>query len=233
MDKQRIRERIWDEIEDTGVARFPFPPHGRIPNFDGAGAAAERLAQTDEWDTATSLKSNPDAPQLPVRRAALRAGKTVYIAVPRLADEQPFIRLDPAEIDDLDRAATIGGSAELGTPVALEELDEIDLIVSGSVAVSPDGTRIGKGEGYSDLEFALLREVGLVDDGTPTVTTVHERQVVDGELPSGSHDVSMDVVVTPGRVIRTGASGSPAGIQWDALSEEQIAEIPVLRERRP
>jgi len=26
MDKQALRERVWDELEERGVARFPFPP---------------------------------------------------------------------------------------------------------------------------------------------------------------------------------------------------------------
>jgi len=36
----------------------------------------------------------------------------------------------------------------------------LDAIVCGSVAVRRDGRRCGKGEGYSDLEFAILRELG-------------------------------------------------------------------------
>ena len=47
MDKQALRERTWDALEAEGVARFPFPPHGRIPNFAGADAAATRLTETD------------------------------------------------------------------------------------------------------------------------------------------------------------------------------------------
>ena len=26
VDKQAIRERVWDDLEGSGVARFPFPP---------------------------------------------------------------------------------------------------------------------------------------------------------------------------------------------------------------
>jgi len=26
MDKQALRERVWDDLEASGVARFPFPP---------------------------------------------------------------------------------------------------------------------------------------------------------------------------------------------------------------
>ena len=71
MDKQAIRDRVWDALEERGVARFPFPPHDRIPNFEHATRAARRLTETAVWDAAETVKANPDSPQLPVRRAAL------------------------------------------------------------------------------------------------------------------------------------------------------------------
>ena len=249
MEKQALRERVWDELDASGDARFPFPPHGRIPNFAGAERAAERLAATDDWAAADAIKCNPDSPQRPVRRRALEAGKLVYMAVPRLRDEDCFLRLDPAEIDDIDHATTIGGSAELGEPVGPASMAPIDLIVSGSVAVTQDGARVGKGEGYSDLEFALLREFGLVDDGTTTATTVHEIQIVgegsstgeqaasadaDASVPTTALDVPMDWLFTPERSIRTGSpAAKPSGIDWDALDPERLAEIPILARLEP
>lgn len=228
-DKQALRERVWDDLEASGVARFPFPPHGRIPNFAGASEAADRLTGTEAWQRADTVKANPDAPQLPVRRAALRAGKTLYAAVPRLRDEACFLRIDPAAVDDVDAATTVSGIGEYGEPVGPEDVDPIDLVVSGSVAVTERGERVGKGEGYSDLEFALLREFGRVGDDTTTVTTVHERQVVDDAVPTGAHDVPMDLVVTPERTVETEyEGGKPAGIDWSALDEDRLEEIPVL-----
>ena len=233
MDKQSLRERVWDELETEGVARFPFPPHGRIPNFAGADEACERLTATDAWAEADVLKCNPDAPQLPVRRAALRAGKTVYMAVPRLRDEECFLRLAPEEVPDIDEATTVSGSSKHGVPVGPEDVEPVDLVVSGSVAVSEAGARVGKGEGYSDLEFAVLREFGLVDDATTTATTVHELQVVDEAFETTPQDVPMDLVVTPDRVVETDApDGKPEGVAWDRLSEERLAEIPVLKRLR-
>lgn len=230
MEKQALREHVWDELEAHGVARFPYPPHGRIPNFAGAGDAAERLDGLDAWTDASVVKSNPDAPQLPVRRAALRQGKTVYVAVPRLRDEQCFLRLNPATIDDIDHATTIGGSASVGEPVGPESMEPIDLIVSGSVAVNERGARVGKGDGYSDLEFSILREYALVDDETPTVTTVHGLQIVTDEIPTTPLDVPMDWLVTPERIVQTTAAGpKPAGIDWQSISDERLAEIPILR----
>jgi 5-formyltetrahydrofolate cyclo-ligase len=234
MDKQALRERIWDELEERGAARFPYPPHGRIPNFDGADEAAERLAANEGWQEADVLKSNPDSPQLPVRRAALRAGKTIYMAVPRLRDEKCFLRLDPDEVEDIDHATTIGGSAEVGVQVGPDEMEPIDLVVSGSVAVNGAGARVGKGEGYSDLEFAILREFGLVDDATTTVTTLHEAQFVDDEIPAASHDVPIEWVFTPERSVRTDApGGKPAGLAWDDLTDERRDEIPILNRLEP
>jgi 5-formyltetrahydrofolate cyclo-ligase len=233
MDKQELRERVWDDLEASGEARFPFPPHGRIPNFAGADDAAARLAETSAWRAATTVKSNPDAPQLPVRRRALRAGKVLYVAVPRLRDERAFRRLDPATVDDVDDATTISGIEEYGEPVGPDGMEPLDLIVSGSVAVSESGARVGKGEGYSDLEFAVLRAFGLADDDTTTATTVHERQVIDGDFPTTApHDVPMDLLVTPARTVRTGAGSKPAGLRWDALSADRIAEIPLLARLR-
>jgi 5-formyltetrahydrofolate cyclo-ligase len=246
MDKQAVREAVWDAFDAGDQARFPFPPHDRIPNFAGADAAAERLAETEAWDSAATLKANPDAPQLPVRRAALRAGKTVYVAQPRLRDPDPFLRLDPSEIpaDEIDDATTVSGISEYGTPTAPEAVAHVDLIVAGSVGVTTDGARIGKGEGYSDLEWAVLRELDAVTEDTTVATTVHECSVLDGpesavgadvDLPDpDAHDVPLDLVATPARTIRTDTSyARPDGVDWDALDAEKLSAIPVLAERAP
>jgi 5-formyltetrahydrofolate cyclo-ligase len=233
--KPVLRERVWDDLEASGVARFPFPPHGRIPNFAGAPGAADRLAATDAWREADVVKANPDAPQLPVRRAALRAGKTVYMAVPRLREPEPFLALDPAEIPpaEHDRAPTVSHADEYARPVDPEDLPDVDLVVSGSVAVTLDGARVGKGEGFADLEFAVLSELGAVDGSTVVATTVHERQVVDS-APVDAHDVPLDLVVTPERTAWTDTPHArPGGVDWDALDAETLAGIPVLRRLDP
>jgi len=93
MSKQALRERVWDDLEASGVARFPFPPHGRIPNFAGAAEAADRLAERPEFVDAQTIKCNPDAPQRPVRRRALEAGTTLFVAVPRLSEPECFLEL--------------------------------------------------------------------------------------------------------------------------------------------
>jgi 5-formyltetrahydrofolate cyclo-ligase len=226
---------VWERLDRPGIARFPTPPRNRIPNFVGAERAAALAAGLPEWTRAKRLKCNPDAPQRPLRLQALREGKIVFMAVPRLRDARCFIRLDPRKLGArLVAASSIKGAFEHGEPVAPSALGRIDLVVVGSVAVNTSGSRVGKGGGYSDLEFALGRQLGAVEEDTPVLTTVHALQVLDETIPMTAHDVPVDLIVTPERVIRTRRRRSrPGAILWRELTAEQIAAMPVLRALRP
>lgn len=47
------------------------------------------------------------------------------------------------------------------------------------------------------------------------------------------HDVPLDLVVTPGRILRCDVShDSPGSIHWRELTEEKIEAIPLLRRLR-
>jgi 5-formyltetrahydrofolate cyclo-ligase len=229
-----LRERTWKRLRERRAARFPFPITDRIPNFVGAERAAALAAELPEWKRARRIKCNPDAPQRPLRLRALRDGKVVFMAVPRLTQERCFLRLDPAKLGGrLAEAATIGGASRLGEPVLPRELGRVDLVVAGSVAVNVGGARVGKGGGYSDLEFALARQLRSLGEATPVLTTVHELQVVDEPIPMTAHDVPLDLIVTPERVIRTRRRRpKPRGIRWDELTPDQVAAMPPLRALR-
>ena len=229
--KQALRQRTWARLRRRRVARFPFPIEDRIPNFAGAEQAAERLAALPEWRRARVLKCNPDAPQRPVRLRALREGKQVYVAVPRLAEAKCFLHLDPGRIParKWNAAATIGGAAALGLPVPPDALPRIDLVVAGSVAVNHRGARVGKGGGYSDLEFALAAEAGAVDERTTVATTVHDLQIVEDVIPMTAHDVPVDIAVTPTRVLRLRRTfRRPRRVRWSELADVQLAAMPAL-----
>ena len=232
-DKQDLRRRAWSALREAGAARFPGV-EGRIPNFIGAEAAAARLASTPQWQRAAVLKCNPDSPQLPVRRLALEEGKIVYMAVPRLASAEPFWRLDPSELGvPPHRAASIKGASEHGVPVKLADMRRIDLIVCGSVAVERSGARLGKGGGYSDLEFAITTEAGLVGPWTSISTTVHQSQIFeDGAVPLTDHDFPLDLIVTPDETIETATDlARPTGVLPDHLDAHHRSTIPVLADR--
>jgi 5-formyltetrahydrofolate cyclo-ligase len=119
----------------------------------------------------------------------------------------------------------------------VEELAEVGLVVSGCVAVGTDGARLGKGGGFADLEYALANAAGLIGPDTVVVTTVHELQVRPaGSIPVTGHDIPVDLVVTPERIIdcRPGRGPRPAAtISWPELTEDKIAAIPLLTALRP
>jgi len=108
-------------MEQRRVAAFPGA-RGRIPNFVGASTAADRLAALEEWRSARVIKCNPDAPQRYVRLRALREGKVVYMAVPRLRQVRCFWELDPRRLRDVRNAASIGGAAKAGRAVDPRDL---------------------------------------------------------------------------------------------------------------
>ena len=231
--KAELRESVWTELQASAAARFPGA-HGRIPNFVGAEVAAERLRTTPEWEAARTVKSNPDSPQWPVRQRALEDGKTVFMAVPRLAEADPFFCLDPDDLADTPRkASSIKGATRSARTVRVSEMEPVELVITGSVAVDGSGRRLGKGGGFSDLEFALAWEAGMIDTETVVATTVHNVQVLDqGSIPTASHDIGLDLIVTPTRIIRCERSDRSPSIRWDELTDDKIRSIPLLAELR-
>jgi len=224
--KDRIREEVYRKLEEWGVARPPMPIRGRIPNFIGAEKAAEKLLDLEGFHYAKVLKINPDSPQRPVRHLALRMGKILVMPTPRI--KKGFLLLDPDSIRNFWFASTIKGAFRLGRLVEVEDLPHIDFIVEGSVAVSPDGMRLGKGEGYAELEYAILLEAGKVEYNVEIASTVHELQIVES-IPRDEYDVSINYIVTPNRIIKCNSFFRPKGILWDRLDKEKIMEIPILR----
>lgn len=227
-DKASARKALWDTLQAKRVARFPFPPHGRIPNFAGARQAAERLLAHPIFRRVQVIKVNPDSPQRWVRQLALERGITVITPTPRL--KGAFRLLDPAKIPKkhYGEAATLKRGGNWGKDIALAQMPKVDLVVMGSVAVTRDGRRLGKGHGYADLEYALLRELG--NPAVPIATTVHKLQVVGG-FPVEAHDTPLTLIATPDEVIEVKRRRrAPRGIDWQRLPKEALEEMPVLAE---
>jgi 5-formyltetrahydrofolate cyclo-ligase len=278
--KWAIRRAIWDHLEATNIACYPRPVHHRIPNFVGADMAANRLATLPEFINAKVVKVNPDTPQRQVRHLVLQQGKTLLTPQPRLRTGF-FMTLNmndnniPPDDISVESLTTSKGAAEYGTPITLYEEYNVDLVIVGSSAVCPiTGARVGKGEGFAELEWGILTERGNLDPNTVlVVTTVHDCQVYDGGIEepwktlvmtqqrdddddddddSGSdkrgntsitsctpfgtlteHDVPVDIIVTPTRIIRVPDStklGKPSGVFWHLLSPQKLAQIRVLQE---
>lgn len=232
--KDALRREAWDRLVDLGVNVGPVM--SRIPNFAGADLAALNLARAPEWAAARIVKCNPDPPQIPVRLRALYDGKIVYAPVPELTKGFPFVKLDPAVLAakgvDFELAATSMGFLAHGEPIEFEAMETIDFVVVGSVAVTRDGGRTGKGGGFADLELGIFRELGVVTAATPIATTVHSSQVVPSQrLPMLPHDSALTYVATEGELIETRTEHpQPRGVDWSVVQPDQFRDIPFLHD---
>ncbi|WJX71120.1 5-formyltetrahydrofolate cyclo-ligase [Trifolium repens] len=230
-----IRKRIWDLMERNNFAQNPRPVHHRIPNFVGASIAADKMRELDVFSTAQCVKVNPDSPQKQVRFLTLSDGKKLLTPQPRLRTGFfSVIESNMLTSGTIKEACTSVGVAKYGRPIGLDEKIKVDLIVIGSVAVDPKtGARLGKGEGFAELEYGMLRYMKAIDDSTLVVTSVHDCQLVD-DIPIEKlliHDVPVDIICTPTQVIFTHTSiPKPQGIYWDKLSPEKLGQIRILRE---
>ncbi|RLG06783.1 MAG: 5-formyltetrahydrofolate cyclo-ligase [Thaumarchaeota archaeon] len=232
MDKQRIREYIWRLLEEKGVAKFPKPVYGRIPNFVGSEKAASKILELEEYRKARVVKVSPDSPQRYIRYRCLLDGKILIMPTPRL--REGFLMLNPSKISrrNYEYASTIRGAFIYGEKISPEDLPRIDFIVTGSVAVTKNGLRLGKGGGYSELEYAILMEYGKVEQSTPIATNVHDLQIVEW-LPREAYDLTVDIITTPTKTIKVERRHErPPGIIWNLLTDEKIREIAILERLR-
>lgn len=244
LSKDEARATAYARLHEAKAARFPFPIEGRIPNFVGTEAAARRLRELPAYKGALGVKVNPDAPQLPVRAMVLQDGKTLYMPSPRLRGA--FLRIRPENVPPGEerRAASLSHCGKYGEEITLQELADIieaskadgspgpaiGLVVAGSAAVSRSGARAGKGEGYADMEYAILQELGLPH--VPVVTTVHPAQVVP-DIEVDDHDLALDYIITPDETIETNTQiPKPTGIEWALVDDDALQAMPVLRELR-
>ena len=198
--KKEVRNNIWKKIEP--FADFPFPVRGRIPNFKGASRACSRIRELEAYIKCDAVFSAPDSPLRKAREIVLEDGKWLIAAKPHL---KGLIILKDG---DAKRLSSLTAMLRYGKDVTLRELRELGLsagvFLQGCVAVDLEGNRIGKGSGYGDREFWMLKESGLLDKDYVYAVVCHPVQIVDGlENLMSDRDAKVDVILTPNRVIWT------------------------------
>jgi 5-formyltetrahydrofolate cyclo-ligase len=235
--KESIREKVWTYLEKNNIAKFPRPVKKRIPNFEGAIQACDNLPGLEEFKAAQTIKVNPDKPQEQGRFLVLESGKTLVVTpLRRSARRNVLHKMEPpadASEKDLRTCSRYQGVKDYSTPVGFESKVKVDLVVVGCVAASKAGWRIGKGEGFADLEWAMMMSMGAVTENTIVVATCHDCQVLDlNESLFGSHDLTVDYILTPTQVIKCDKKPKPKSIMWNLLTEEKLERIPILKKLR-
>ncbi len=194
MNKDEIRERIWDYMEKNNLVSFPRPVYNRIPNFLGKEKAARWLYGLEEFQKARACFTAPDSSLSEARRIILKEGKTLLVALPHKVGYREIKGKNLA-----DKATTIRGFGKYGK----EAKAKVSLFIQGAVAVDLKGNRLGKGTGYGDMEYKELKERGLLEEEAKVIVLVHDCQVLE-DLSSlvEPHDIKADLILTPTRLIR-------------------------------
>jgi 5-formyltetrahydrofolate cyclo-ligase len=229
--KSDIREEIWDQMKATGLSPAP---QGTIPTFPDQNKAAERMRRLEIYQRAKTVMVPPDQAQLQVRINAVMDGKRLVMATPGLRDGFYLLHKSEIKAREWKDATRSSGVRRFGKKLATthREIGTVDLMATGAVAVGLQGERIGKGSGYFDLEYMILREIGSVDETTPICALVDDCQVVE-EVPIEEKDVAVDFICTPTRIITTKRSLSrPTKIPWGPLNERYIKGMRPLQELR-
>ncbi len=189
--KREVREFVWRKIEK--YSKFP-PPFGRIPNFVGAEKACEKLRKLEQYRKAKVVFSAPDSPLKRAREIVLEDSKVLLAVKPKMTG---FLVIEKG------KAGTIKEMMRYGKEVNLDELDlKVDIFLQGCVAIDRKGNRIGKGSGFGDKEYQLLKEKGLLSDDCLYVVVAHPIQIFeDLSYLMDEHDVKADVILTPDEII--------------------------------
>lgn len=236
--KRSIRVETWQKIKEQKLSplrRF-ITVFNRIPNFIGADKAAELLAETEEFKAANSIMVNIDLAQEQVKLEVIKARKTLFVSATQKSNNI-YAKIKNCDPDDVDLAAQkkiikLHGPEDTFEEIDIDGIEKLDMVIVGSCAVSRQGHRIGKGNGYVDLDIGIQTQLGIITKDTLLVTTVHDVQVYD-TLPENlfqSYDLPLDLIVTPTEVIRVKQRlARPTGIEWNLLSSRRLEIVPVLK----
>jgi 5-formyltetrahydrofolate cyclo-ligase len=236
--KDVIRGRVWSELMKYAKpdSRFHYDFNEFIPDFSGSEKCVEKIINMDLYREGNLFFIAPDN-SLELLRYRVIIDRKSFV-MPTYGIKRGFLYLDRAMVPEgkEDYASTLDGAERFGRYVGLREIGgmgRFDALFTGASVVSIYGVRYGKGHGYFDLEWGMLREIGSVDDSTPIVVVVHDVQVIDIDLPASHYDTVADYIVTPTKIIKIESRGmKPRGIDWSRIREEFIEGIPPLKELR-
>lgn len=159
-----------------------------------AALTARLEALTDEV-APTSIAAYLSTPDEPGTRdfvdRAHRRGIRVLLPVSRvdgLLDWAPY----DGEGEEEDALGMPTPTSELLGPIAI---NDVDLILVPAAAVDGDGMRMGWGRGYFD------KTLGSMEGCPPVYAVIFDDELVD-EVPRDRHDMPVDGVVTPERIVR-------------------------------
>lgn len=236
--KNKLRNKLWDIYQSESVF-FPKPVYGSIPNFEGAIQTIPRLNILYEFEKAETIYVSNNFAYTHIRENVVSQNKKLILPRPEfyhsfcaVLDKTniPF-HYKPREFVELIHIK------QFSKPILLDSDFKIDLLILNSLAVDINsGFRVCCGSGNhslsSNLEYAIIRELGYVSENTPILTIVHEKQVVHDlkNTIKCTYDVPVNIIITPFKTYYVKhASEKPDKIYWNLLVKNHYHEIRCLK----
>ncbi len=247
--KQSIRARVSSALleyhpEWGGCIALPdsiydFQLDHYITDFRQSELAAIRLSALPEWQKAARVFITPDNSTQLLREIAIREGKELVMTTYGIRRGSVLVTREMVPDGQEEFASTLVGMEKFGKPLRtisdLENAGEVDLMVTGALAVSSvHGGRAGKGAGWFDAEWGIWSSLKLIDPQTPIFCPVADVQVVPEAFPLDEWDCRITHLSTPTRLIQIQSDHQPSGILWDMIITEKqkrwLQEIPYMCE---
>ena len=233
--KNQLREEVWAELRTVARpdSRFHWDFREFVPDFEGSQRCKQAIQNTEFFQSAEVLFAAPDNSLARIRASALREGKTLLVAT--YAIKRGFLILEPDRVPEGKEtwAASLDGMEKFGRSISLQQIQdmgEVDLMLTGISLVTEKGTRWGKGHGFFDLEWAMFWEIGVVNQDTPIIAVGHDCQVISTDLQPSAVDTVADLIITPTRTIEVEKTyPKPEGIVWEYITPDLKSQIPPLQ----
>lgn len=174
-DKDELRKWLWKYLSDYHLTMVPRPCFARIPSFKATEVATARLLEEQAWQAARKVVIAPDDVTYHARWEALKAGKTVFVPIPRTDQAWHLEGISP---EDAQVAAMMKEIGRFAKQVPLEDASGVPLLVTGAVSVDRFGNWLGQGEVFGELPAALTKTGGLLDSAT-RIALVDDKQIFE------------------------------------------------------
>ena len=194
------------------------------------GRAAEKLRGLQVYRDASAVFATPGEPLHQARINCLVDGKDLVMPAPSIRAGFFLLPARSVPFKDLSAAVTYKGLEKNGQLLQSRAISELSvgLLLTDSLAVDPEGGRIGDGNGFFDLCCALLNELGGLQQDWTAFTFVPEEQISRHSLPQDAWDIKMGGAITPDGIHFFQHPLQKPQIFWDLLPRDRIKRIDPL-----
>lgn len=221
-DKDRFRLELADKTDAI------------LPPSNTWGRIAEKVRRLPAYRPAKQVFVDPAPSLKQICLNTLMDGKKLVMPSPALKDGFYLLSANAVPFNRRIQAISSKGLVEFGHKLSLTDCRdlEISFLVTSCPAWDKQGNRLGEGQGFFDLSFAILSELQAVGPQAVVAGVAGQGQKVTS-VPVDPWDVGLDFVVCEDEIIEFPFRERKIGsIFWDKLEPRRIKKISPLFQLR-